>query len=275
MAKIPKQDTLKEFFEEGLVLQDFRPYIGMSSLMSACKRRIWYDFRWSCDRYIDKRIARIFERGNLEEERVVRDLQAAGLKVTDALDEQVELVDDTGHIKGHPDGKVSKLPNAPVKIHCLEIKTKKASLYAKYLKEGLEKSDPAYWGQIHTYMGEQKLTRALFIVTNKDTEERDYKRIEYDATVHRDCMSIGMDVLTSEAPPKKIGTHTWFECKMCSNMGICHKDESIKRTCRSCKHVNIEMEGKWSCGYHDDLILMPANQMAACPDYELDEVFLQ
>ena len=188
------------------------------------------------------------------------------------LNKQVELVDKTGHIKGHPDGLVSKLPMAPVTRHCLEIKTMKHSLFMGYLKKGLEKSHPTYWGQIHTYMGEQGLTRALFIVTNKDTEERDYKRIEYDAGVHRDCMSIGMDVLTSEAPPKKIGTHTWFECKMCDNIGICHKGEPIKRTCRSCKHVNIEMEGKWSCGYHGHE-LDEERQMMACDGYELDEVF--
>jgi hypothetical protein len=148
----------------------------------------------------------------------------------------------------------------------------KDSLYKKYLKEGLKRSYPTYWGQIHTYMGEQKLKRALFVATNKDTEERDYKRIEYDPIVHRDCMSIGMDILTSEAPPKKIGTATWFECKMCSNIGICQLGQPIKKTCRSCKHVNIEMHGKWACGMYN-YILNYDMQMAACSDYELDEVF--
>ena len=272
MAIVPKRDWFKEHMEDGLVKQDFRPYIGMSGLNGPCKRKIWYDFRWSCDRYIYQRIARIFERGDLEEARVVKALEQAGMKCENVLDEQIELVDETGHIKGHPDGLVSKLPMAPVTKHCLEIKTMKHSLFMGYLKKGLDKSYPTYWGQIHTYMGEQKLTRALFIVIDKDTEERHYERIEFDAGVHRDCMSIGLDILTSEAPPKKIGQSTWFECKMCDNAGVCHRNEPIKKTCRSCKHVNIEMEGKWSCGLYDHW-LNYEDQMSACEEYELDDVF--
>lgn len=273
MAKVPKRDWFKEHMEDGLVLQEFRPYIGMSGLNSPCKRNIWYNFRWACDRYIYQRIDRIFDRGNMEEARVVKALRDAGMVCEDVLEDQVELVDKTGHIKGHPDGKVSKLPMAPVTVHCLEIKTMKHSLFMGYLKKGLEKSYPAYWGQVHTYMGEQGLTRALFIVTDKDTEERDYQRIEYDKGVHETCMSIGMDVLTAEAPPKKIApSPTWFECKMCDNSDICHKGAPIKKTCRSCKDVNIEMEGKWSCSRWK-IELSYDNQMEACDEYQLDEVF--
>jgi hypothetical protein len=88
-------------------------------------------------------------------------------------------------------------------------------------------------------------------------------------------MEIGFGILTAEHPPKKIGTHTWYECKMCSDKGICHKGEPIKRTCRSCKHVNIEMEGKWSCG-HSKFAPTPLDyedQMLACDEYELSEVY--
>ena len=85
-------------------------------------------------------------------------------------------------------------------------------------------------------------------------------------------MSIGFDILTSEHPPKKIGEKTWYECKMCSARGICHKGEPIYRSCRSCKHVNIEMEGKWSCDLYGEW-LNRESQLASCRDYELDEVF--
>ena len=274
MALIPKRDLLKEAMEDGMVMQDKREYIGMSGLMGKCRRAIWYNFHWACDRYVDARIARIFERGDLEEARVVRDLRAKGVICTNVLEDQIELVDDTGHIRGHPDGKALNVPTAEKTEHCLEIKTMKASLFSAYKKNGLEASNPPYWGQVHTYMGEQKLTRALFTVTNKDTEERHYERINYDPKVHEECMSIGFDVLTSEFPPKKIGEVTWFECKMCACKGICHKGEPINRNCRTCKNFNIEMEGKFACDLHKEYgDLTRAWQLKGCDDYELDEVF--
>lgn len=272
MALLPKRDLLQEAFESGDVLQEHRAYIGMSSLNGKCARKTWYNFHWSCDRYVSKRIQRIFDRGDLEEARVIKDLEAAGVICYEVLDDQSELVDDTGHIKGHPDGKAKNVPTAEKTIHLLEVKTMKDSLYKGYIKKGLEKSYPTYWGQVHTYMGEERLTRCLLVVTNKDTEERHYERIEYDKSVHEDCMSRGFDVLTSEFPPKKIGEATWYECKMCDCRGICHKGEPIKKTCRSCKHVNIEMEGKWSCGLYDEWLTYK-QQMEACVDYELSEVY--
>lgn len=273
MALLPKKDILKELLDHEMVLQEFRPYIGMSSLNGKCMRSTWYNFRWACDRFVPKRVQRIFDRGDMEEARVIRDLQKVGMVVGYCLDDQVEVGDDTGHIKGHPDGVVDKVPVAPKTTHLLEIKTMKDSLYKAYLKNGLEKQYPTYWGQIHTYMGKMGLTRCLFIATNKDTEERNYERIHYDKATHDMCMHLGLEILLSEKPPKKIGEVTWFECKMCDNKGICHKGDPIKRTCRSCKHVGIEMDGKWSCSYHktDDIAL--DLQLTGCGQYELDEVF--
>ena len=274
MALIPKQDHLKELLDHELVLQEFRPYIGMSGLNGPCMRRTWYVFHWSSDRYVPKRVDRIFARGDIEEARVIADLRAVGMEVDFCLDDQIELVDETGHIKGHPDGLVSKVLTAPKTPHLLEVKTMKNDLFKKYLKEGLEKAYPTYWGQVHTYMGKWNLTRCLFIATNKDTEERHYERIKYDKQVHDDCMHIGMEILMSEKPPRKIGDRTWFECKFCDCKPICHMGEPIKRTCRSCKHVLIEMGGKWSCGLHMIDGLTEQEQMASCGQYQLDEVFL-
>ena len=274
MVLIPKRDLLKEAMESGDVLQEHRTYIGMSSLNAKCNRRTWYIFRWACDRYVTKRVQRIFDRGDLEETRVIKDLQKAGVVVGYCLDDQIELVDQTGHIRGHPDGVADNVPTAPKTTHLLEVKTMKDSLFKNYVKKGLEVAYPAYWGQIHTYMGKLDLKRCLFIATNKDTEERKYERFKYDKTVHDDCMSIGMGVLTAEIPPKRIGESTWYDCKMCDCRGICHKGEPIKKTCRSCKHVNIEMEGKWSCELYGHW-LSSDDQMKACDDYQLDEVFDQ
>lgn len=272
MALIPKQDELHEVIEGGLVTQEPREYIGISGLAGPCSRRIWYDFHWAYDRQVTKRIQRIFERGDIEEPRVIKDLEDAGVKCTYVLNNQVEVVDKTGHIKGHPDGKADNVPTAPKTTHLLEIKTMKASIFKNYVNKGLEKSHPTYWGQVHTYMGEMKLTRCLFSVTNKDTEERHYERIHYDKTVHDEVMTRGFDILTSEFPPKKIGEVTWYECKMCDAKQICHRGAKINRNCRTCKHFDIEMEGKFACGLYGQW-LNREDQMLGCGDYEISEVY--
>ena len=272
MATLPKENPVKAAIESGEVPLDFRPYIGMSSLLGECPRNVWYNFRWCYDRTVLPRIMRIFKRGDLEEARVISDLTKAGMVVTESLHDQTELSDETCHIKGHPDGKVVGVPGNEKIPHLLEIKTMKQSMFTKYKKEGLKKSHPAYWGQAHTYMGEHDLTYCLFIVTNKDTEERDYQIIEYDPSVHKECMSIAHDILTSEFPPKRIGDATWFVCKYCANKKICHFNEPIKKTCRSCDHVDIEMNGNWHCRKHD-INLSEQAQMDGCKDYELCEDF--
>lgn len=272
MALIPKQDLLKDAVEGGPVLQENREYIGMSALGSACSRRIWYDFHWAYDRYVTKRIARIFERGDIEEARVVRDLQAVGVNTWNVLENQIELVDHTGHIRGHPDGACNNVPGAEKTDHALEIKTMNSKRYADYVKKGLKATNPSYWGQAHVYMGECGYSRMLFCVTNKDNEERHYERIHYDKQVHDECMSRGFDILTSEEAPKKIGERTWFECKMCDARGICHKGEPISKNCRTCKYFDIEMEGAFACSKHKTMLGVE-KQKQGCSDYEISEVF--
>ena len=274
MALIPKQDLLHETIEGGLVKQKFRTYIGMSSLGGPCSRKIWYDFHWSYDRMITKRIERLFERGDLEEARVVKDLKSVGVGVERALEHQMELVDDTGHIKGHPDGIATNVPGAEKTTHLLEIKTMNKKFFMLYKNKGLKLSNPGYWAQVHTYMGLLKLTRCLFCVTNKDNEERHYERVKFDEQTYKECMSRGFDILTSEFIPKKIGEVTWFECKFCSAKDICHKGAKINRNCRTCQHHNIENYGEWSCDLHL-ITLDKEEQMLGCPDYQLSEVFLK
>jgi len=268
MALIPKQDVLTEKMECGVVYQKHRPYMGMSGLGGDCQRKIWYDFHWTYNRFISKRLARIFERGNLEEIRICNDLAKVGAIVTD---DQLEMIDDTGHIKGHIDGKVIGVPGAEKTEHLLEIKTMNSKRFKDYIKKGLKETNPVYWVQAHLYMGELGLKRCLFVVTNKDNEERKYERIHFDPAVHSQYMAIGFSILVAEYPPERIGERTWFACKFCDAKDICHNKAEIKKTCRSCEFCDLEVKGKWACQKTGSLSEM--EQLNACSKYELSEVY--
>lgn len=246
MAIIPKFNELNSIMEKGNILQAHRNYLGYSGVGDYCMRKTWYSFRWVKDIYIAPRIQRIFERGFLEEARVMESLKKKGCMVTD---NQLMVVGTTGHAQGHIDGAVIGVPLAEKTLHLLEVKTMKTSKYAEYLKGGLQKFSSVYWQQIHSYMGLARLTRCLYVVVNKDTEERDYKRIHYDENQFKEGERLAFNIVTSEMPPDRIpgAGNTYFKCKFCNYADICFGDIAVKKSCRTCNCWDIENDGKFSC----------------------------
>ncbi|HLT19976.1 MAG TPA: hypothetical protein VKZ96_11010, partial [Thermomicrobiales bacterium] len=59
----------------------FRDHLGASLIGKSCTRALWYDFRWATPARHSGRILRLFETGQLEEARLVRDLRATGATV--------------------------------------------------------------------------------------------------------------------------------------------------------------------------------------------------
>jgi hypothetical protein len=265
MALIPKINPIESAMESGEVLQIPRPYLGFSGLGNKCKKKIWMDFRWMYRNSVSKRIARIWERGDLEEARVIRDLEAAGMIVTDT---QKTLVDNTGHSRGHIDGIVHNVPGAEKTPHLLEIKTMKDSRFKTYKSGKIEVTDPTYWIQMQMYMGFAGLTRCLFIVTNKDTEERSYNRYKFEKSVCEEHTGIAFDILSSEqypAPPS--GWNKFhYNCKMCSAYRYCYLDAPTEINCRTCQHADMIINGKWECSLHDEILSVDM-QRIGCKSY--------
>lgn len=67
----------------------FRDHLGASLIGKPCARALWYDFRWATPARHTGRILRLFETGQLEEARLVRDLRATDATV-------LEVDPDTG-----------------------------------------------------------------------------------------------------------------------------------------------------------------------------------
>ena len=61
----------------------FREHLGASLIGKSCERALWYDFRWVTRAQFPGRILRLFETGQLEEARLVRNLRATGATVLD------------------------------------------------------------------------------------------------------------------------------------------------------------------------------------------------
>lgn len=263
MAIIPNQNRVQSAVENDSILDPQREYIGLSGIGHPCQRKIWYDFRHCYTPIRTSRELRIFERGDIEEPRVIRDLQAAGMEISS---EQFPLVDNSGHIRGHIDGIVTKVPGAEKTPHLLEIKTMNQSRYNDYIKKGIKQSAFGYYVQMNQYMGYLHLTRCLFVVTNKNNEERNYQRYEFDKENFEEFKRIAFGVLTSENPPPRIGESFYLECKLCNAKNICHKGEPFQKSCRNCYYAAIEMNGAWACDKTGNTLSLE-DQKVGCSEY--------
>jgi hypothetical protein len=286
MPAIPEnRQTTEYLMESGTSCDPRRDYLGMSSLGNSCARALWYSFHWaSPQEQHTPRQKRIFNRGDLEEARIISDLKAIGYEVfrldsqgnevemTGAIgEEQEELLGFAGHVRGHPDGRVRGVIEAPKTVHLLEMKTAKASKFAEFKKKGVKRTSPTYYSQAQSYMNKMSLTRTLFIVTNKDTEERYYERIPFDKDDALELSRRESIIVTSEEPLEKLSNNrNWIDCKWCNHSGVCHDKKTPEQNCRTCVYVDIESNGVWSCGNDDQMLekLPTEVQLVGCPLYK-------
>jgi len=254
---------IEELTEPG----ELRPYLGCSKLGHSCDRYLWYSFRWCYNREIPARLKRLFNRGHREEPAIEAELAKIGIQT---FDDQAEVVLGFGHCKGHCDGKGLGIVEAPKTVHLMEYKT----MSDKYFKEisktrSVKVSKPVYYAQMQIYMYKLKLTRAMFIAVNKNTDAMYFERVKLDKGYAQDLERKAERIILSEDPPPKKFKPTWFECRFCDANAICHGNAHVERNCRTCDYLDLHPEGRWKCSYYDDLQLVTDQQRLGCQHYKL------
>jgi len=251
---------IEKDMEDGEIVEKRRNYLGMSGAGHSCARYLWYQFRWSYIAPICKRRQRIFDRGHMEEPRVLDDLKNCGYDVDSAQHTMFGLAD---HIKGHCDGVITIAGEKCV----LEIKTMKQEKFNVLLKNKMKQASPGYYGQAQVYMQALELKKCLFIVTNKNDEARYYEIVDYDETQADFYSSRLQDILMTEVPPVKIGNADWYECKYCDAREVCHYGEKVNKSCRTCSSIILEDKGIWRCA-ETNKELSDNEQLEYCEEYD-------
>jgi hypothetical protein len=253
MVKIPKmEDTsyTSDYSLNSINAPSQRPSkrLGMSGIGEDCTRKMWFRFRWAKQGNITRRIKRLFDIGNAYEDQVIASLNESGLVVTD---EQFMVLGWAGHIVGFMDGVVTGVKEAPKTPHLLEVKSMNDRNFKTFKKKGIQKSHPKYYSQAQAYCGKKNLTRILFACINKNDSEIHTERLEFDSDHFHYIMGRGIDVVSSEFPPPNIiSDPTNFSCRFCDYSDICYEGAKAQPTCRSCKYVDLENDGGWSCRLH-------------------------
>lgn len=269
MAPIPKPQasTVRAIYAAYEAANEHYDSLGISVGIAntECDRSLWYALHWvSQPEKIDGRKLSIFRTGDRWEDVLVADLQAIGVDVYGQQD-RIRLVG--GHVRGKCDGKGIGLPEAPKTEHLFEFKSSNEKGFKEIKKKRCKEAKPLHYGQCQLGMHMFGLSRAGYLVVNKNDDERYFERIEYDAEFCLRLLSRLERIINSAEPPSRISENPeFFGCLFCDHKPVCHEQAWPRVTCRSCIHSATEMDGDaaWSCARWSKPLGLD-EQRAACP----------
>ena len=252
-----------------------RPHLGASLLGTECLRFLWYSFRWVQAPNFDGRMLRLFDTGNIEEGRLVRDMRNIGIEVFDADPDTGKQFSITigNHAGGSLDGIARGFDEAPKKWHVVEFKTHGQKSFDSLQKDGVEKSKPLHFAQMQIYMYKMnqrypgEFDRAMYIGVNKNTDEIHAERVKLDHLEAEKAISRAVIVVGSNAAPPRISDKKDSQaCLFCQYHGLCWGDkwiagdtgkwifkpvavgEGLEVNCRTCLHSTPSKESRdWEC----------------------------
>lgn len=277
----PTLDALRAVAAERGNAEAARPYLGMSSIGMSCERRLWYGFRWGAREQFDCDTLWRFEDGHRSE-----DIMAARLRLVPGIQlqtvdprtgQQFGFVDIGGHFRGHADGLVTGLLQAPKTLHVWEAKATNEKNQAKLdklkaqhgEKAALALWEPVYYAQAILYMAYSETTRHYLTASSPGARTMTSVRTDSNLDVARALRTRAERIITAPEPLAKISDDpAWYECKWCPMQSICHGNKLPAVNCRTCVHATPELDGngRWSCALkkHDITV---SEQRVGCPSH--------
>lgn len=230
-----------------------------------CDRQIWLAFRRaSVPEFIDWRKRRIFERGNIEEERLLDLLRLIGCEVT-GQQERVRAAG--GHLRGKIDGRTFGLPEAPKTEHLIECKSSKDDKFKELVKRGVQKAMPDHYATFQFYMWGLGLTRVMYMCSNKNNELLHLERIEYDPVCAMRAVARIERIIQMPEPPSRLcNKRDDFRGRFCRQAEVCWGELRPRAHCRTCLHSTPLMDGNagWDCARFSKPLSLD-EQDAGCP----------
>ncbi|MGM4911466.1 oxidoreductase [Rhizobium sp. 768_B6_N1_8] len=230
-----------------------------------CDRAIWLSFRRaSVPEEITWQKRRIFERGNIEEERLLDLLRLVGCEVWGQQD-KVRAVG--GHLRGKIDGRVLGLIEAAKTEHIVECKSAKQEVFRKVVKEGVKTGKPEHYATMQFYMHGLGVDRVVYMMTNKNDEDVHMERVHSDAEFAMRQVARIERIIASDEPPSRICTkRDDFRGMFCRQAAVCWGEVRARVHCRTCIHASPLLDGNagWDCARWSKPLSLD-EQDAGCP----------
>lgn len=253
-----------------------RPYLGMSAIGEECERKLWYNWRWMEDSKFDALTLARFADGHYSEDAIAARLREVdGIVLETHLEDgrQIGFSDMEGHFRGHMDGIITGLLQAPKTPHVWEHKCVNETKFKKLNtlkadvgeKNALQQWDEVYYAQAVLYMHYAKIDRHYLTVATAGSRELTSARTEANPEFAKQLIMKAENILNADQPPgRAYKDASFYKCKWCPYSEQCHFDEPPKRTCRSCAHAEPVEDGQWRCNYVGQLIPTIQDQVNAC-----------
>jgi len=245
-----------------------RPYLGMSAIGEECERRLWYSFRWCMpagNGFDAKGLSNVQDGHRSEDVMAERLRMVPGVElwtVDPTTNRQFGFADVGGHFRGHCDGLMRGLLQAPKAMHVWEHKAseKGPAELAKHKsvdeKSALQKWNATYYGQAVLYMHKAEVTRhyltcsspgARLPITSVRTDANPAEAARLIAKAERIVYASEPLARLSEDP-------AFYKCKFCPAAEVCHTAALPAVSCRTCLHATPERDGDgaWSCALAKD-----------------------
>ncbi len=277
---LPKKDEIVEkiyaSYQKKEDSESKRRYLGASAIGEECERRLWFGFRHASEAKFPGRILRLFETGDLEEIRMVKDLRIIGCEIHEVGKDgkQFEVTAFGGHFSGHMDGAGKGIHGAEKTWHVLEFKTHNDKSFNLLKNHGVQKSKPYHYAQMQVYMHLTGMKRALYLAVNKNDDSLYTERSKYDETFCLALLEKAHRIIFSVQPPARISDRPdFYGCRYCEAIDLCHGGDCpvfpIKSlSCRQCCHATPREDGfaRWTCDKHGRS-LSPQDQDLVCNDH--------
>ena len=238
LTKDPTLTAAEEAAIEAASREEPRAYLGMSSLGDECERRLWYKFHRPAPQRHPARTLFAFADGHLSEDVIIARLRLVSgvtlLNIDPDTGKQFGLSDFDGKLKGHMDGVILGLLQAPSTWHVFEAKCTNEKSFAKLLKLKEEKGEkeallawnPVYWSQAQLYMGYADLTRHYTVICTPGARDWTSVRTEFNLEGFIRLKEKARRIIEAPYPLARISNDpAWYVCKWCDHHAQCHKNE--------------------------------------------------
>jgi hypothetical protein len=245
MVNIPEQDdptllAMKQAAKVDGNKQKKRNYLGASLIGNPCSRQIWYQYMGYQQEPFEAETLWNFEDGHRIEDITamrLRRVHGITLYTHDDSGNQYGFSDFDGKFKGHCDGVIVGLLQAPKTAHVWENKCSAEKKFNEFVsvkakfgeKLTLKNWNENYYAQAQLYMHYLKLDRHYTTVAKAGGRDYASCRTEYDPEYAEQIRDKAFKIINSKEPPPKINENPdFYICKFCSFREICHdkKDTS-------------------------------------------------
>lgn len=257
--------------------REHRNHLGASVIGKKCSREIWYGFRWSAKELFEGRMLRLFERGQLEENRFLGYLESIGCEVWPVdpkTGEQWRISDCGGHFGGSTDGVARGIPDLPPGTPFLsEFKTHNDKSFKAIVKEGLCQAKGEHFAQTQSYMYKMSLPWGLYCAVNKNDDDLHLELVQANPGFAATLIEKARYIINADVPPPRINSSPGFYlCRFCYFKDICHDKVAPEKNCRTCYFSQPVDGGQWRCNRYN-CTLTREQQASGCLTYTLHPEF--